>query len=130
MTRPGLVLAALVLAASTASAASPDPKDLAIPAGELSKARALIARLASEDFDDREAAQEDLAKMGRLALPALLDGMNTTASPEVRFRCQALLPKASAQDFQARLATFLADADGKFDHDLAGWNEFRALAGN
>lgn len=128
MSRLGLALV-LLFAAGPAAAASPDPTDLSIPPADLLKARDLVEALASEDFDEREDAQRDLAKMGRLALPALLAGVNNHPSPEVRFRCQVLLPKAAAADLQARLDTFLADADGKFEHDLPGWNEFRKITG-
>lgn len=121
--------AALLLLPAFSFGASPDPKDLAISPTELSRARELVSKLASEVFEEREDAQEDLAKMGRLAMPALLEGLNSNPSPEVRFRCQSLIPKASQEDLQVRLATFLADTEGKYQHDLAGWNEFRKIAG-
>jgi hypothetical protein len=105
---------------------NPDPKALAVPPEQLSKARELVQKLASDAFIDRERAQEALAEMGRLARPALLDGARTDPDPEIRQRCQALLPKATAAEMKARLAAFLADADGKFDHDLPGWNKLRA----
>ncbi|HXD87847.1 MAG TPA: hypothetical protein VN641_15240 [Urbifossiella sp.] len=123
-------LVALAVPASAASPASPNPKDLAIPPGELSRAAKLVALLGSEDFDEREDAQENLAKMGRLARPALLKGLNSDPSPEVRFRCQSLIRRAAHEELQARLATFLADVDAKYEHDLAGWNEFKKVAGN
>lgn len=129
MCRFSLVFAAFVIFAQAATAASPNPKDLAIVPTELSRARELVAKLGSEDFDEREAAQENLAKMGRLALPALVDGLNANPSPEVRFRCQSLVPKASHEDLQARLATFDADVEHKYEHDLPGWNEFRKIVG-
>lgn len=129
MRRLALPLIFTLLLASTGSGASPDPKDLAIPPAELSRAKLLVAQLASEVYDEREEAQDELAKMGRLAFPALLEGLNTNPSPEVRFRCQSLVPKAAHLDLQARLETFLADVDGKFQHDMPGWNEFRKLAG-
>ena len=130
MTRFGGVLALLSALAGPAAAASPDPAELAVPPGDLSRARALVVRLGSAAYPEREAAQLDLDKMGRLALPALAEGLKAHPSAEVRFRCQALLPKAAAADRQARLDAFLADAGGKFDHDLPGWNEFRtATAG-
>ena len=68
-------VAALLLAvfASFADGASPDPKDLAIPPQELSKARELIKRLGSEVYREREEAHAELAKMGRLARPALVE---------------------------------------------------------
>lgn len=130
MRRRALPLALTLLLASTGYGSSPDPKDLAIPPVELSRAKLLVSQLASEVFEEREDAQDELAKMGRLAFPALLEGLNANPSPEVRFRCQSIIPKAAHADLQARLATFLADVDGKFEHDMPGWNEFRKLAGS
>lgn len=129
MLRAGFALAALIgLAAPAAAAApSPDPKTLAVPAAELSKARALVQKLGSEAFADREAAERDLAAMGRAARAALLDGASVDPDPEVRARCRTLLPKATAAEMKARLDTFLADAGGKYEHDLPGWNRLRAV---
>jgi len=112
--------------AGAATAGSPDPKSLDIPAEELSRARELIRQLGSEQYTDREKAEQELAKMGRLARPALVEAANTDPNQEVRARCSSLLPKANALDLKARLDVFLADAEGKYEHDLPGWNQFRA----
>jgi len=117
------------LAAVPAFGASPDPKDLAIPPQELSKARELVKRLGSEVYRDREEAHAELTKMGRLARPALLEGATSDPDPEVRYRCARLLPKAGADELKARLDTFLADTEGKYEHDLPGLRQFRKLAG-
>jgi hypothetical protein len=117
------------LFAASASGASPDPKDLTIPPEELSKARELVHKLGSEVFRDREDANAELLKMGRKARQALLEAASSDPDPEVRFRCSRLLPHAGADDLKARLDTFLADADGKFDHDLPGLKQFRKLVG-
>lgn len=130
MHRLALLVVTFLALAAPAFSASPDPKDLAIPPEELSRAAKLVSLLASEDFEEREEAQSLLGKMGRLAMPALLQGLNANPSPEVRFRCHSLIRKAANEDFKARLATFLADVDAKYDHDLAGWNEFNKLTGN
>lgn len=129
MYRLGLALAGLAALSGASAASSPDPRDLTIPATDVARAKLLVAKLGSARFGEREGAQEDLARMGRLALPALRDGVTTHPSPEVRFRCQTLLPKATAADFQARLDTFLADTESRYDHDLPGWNQFHKVAG-
>ena len=67
--------------------------------------------------------------MGRFARPALSDAIATDSNPEIRFRCQRLLPKANALDLRARMDTFLADTEGQFQHDLPGWNQFRTAVG-
>jgi hypothetical protein len=108
-------------------AASPDPQTLVIAPSELSRSRELVHQLGSEEYSEREEAEQALAKMGRLARPALLEGVNEDPSPEVRNRCAALLPKATSLEMKARLEVFLADVDGKYDHDLPGWKHFRAV---
>lgn len=125
------VLALLVFGLSVVPAlgSSPDPKNLVIPSEETSRARELIRKLGSEVYREREDAHAELAKMGRLARPALLEAAASAADPEVRFRCSRLLPKAGADDLKARLDTFLADAEGKYDHDLPGLKLFRKQVG-
>lgn len=86
MHRSALALA-LILAAGSSRAASPDPADLEVPPELQVKSRALVRRLGSEEFAEREEAQKQLAALGRLARPALLDGANASPDPEVRFRC-------------------------------------------
>ncbi len=129
MLRAGLALAVLIGLAVPATAAppSPDPKSLAVPPEELSKARELVRKLGSEVFVEREDAERDLAAMGRAARPALLDGVSVDPDPEIRARCRTLLPKATAAEMKVRLETFLADTEGKYEHDLPGWNKLRAV---
>ena len=76
-------------------------------------------------YREREEAHAELAKMGRLARPAPLEAAASDPDPEVRFRCSRLLPKAGADDLKARLDTFLADTEGKYEHDLPGLKQFR-----
>jgi hypothetical protein len=123
---------ALILAAATAApadAASPDPRQLAVPPAQRARAQALVRKLASDAFAEREEAQEELARMGRLAKAALAEGL-ATDDAEVRFRCRQLFPRAAAEDLKLRVETFLADAEGKYEHDVPGWNEFRKVVPN
>jgi hypothetical protein len=123
---PHLVVAALVLAAADVS---PDPSSLAVSAVDRQKAHALVGRLGSPVFEVRDEAAKQLRAMGRLALPVLVRAVATARDAEVRVRCEDLIPAAAAADFDARLAVFLADADGKYKHDLHGWARFRELTG-
>lgn len=125
MNRLWIALAAWGFASGVAGAASPDPKDLIVPPAEMSRARELVRMLSSEVFKEREQAQESLAKMGRLARPALLEALTTDPNPEIRTRTLRLMPRAEAADLQARIDTFLADTEAKFQHDLPGWNLFK-----
>jgi hypothetical protein len=118
-----------VLGATPAFGASPDPKDLVVPPEELSKARELVRKLGSELYREREEAQTALGKMGRFAKQAVAEGAAANDDPEIRLRCSRLLPKASSDDLKARIDTFLADAEGKFEHDLPGLKTFRKQVG-
>jgi hypothetical protein len=104
----------------------PDPKSLVVPTEEQSKARQLVQKLGSDAFAEREDAERDLAAMGRFARAALLDGVNLDPDPEIRARCRTLLPKANAEELQVRLDSFMADTEGKYEHDLPGWHKLRA----
>jgi hypothetical protein len=126
MTRAWVLAAIGCFAVLPVRAASPDPKSLIVPAAEMARARELIRQLSSEVYKEREQAQTGLAKMGRLARPALTEALAKDTNPEVRSRASRLLPRAEAADLQARIETFLADAEGKFQHDLPGWNLLRA----
>jgi hypothetical protein len=130
MRRACLLLVLLSAAPAAAGAPSPDPASLAVPADQLSAARGLVQTLGSDQFADRERAEQKLADLGRAARAALLEGANSDPSPEVRSRCHALLPRATALEMRARVEVFLADADGRYEHDLPGWPEFRAIARN
>lgn len=121
----GLVLTAAITPA--APPVDPDPKHLAVTPAEQARAAALVEKLGSPRFEDREKAQDELAGLGRRAVPALSEALAKHASPEVRARCQALYPRARGDDLQARLAVFVADEAGKFEHDLPGWTEFRQI---
>lgn len=129
MIRFSIALAISLGGIGTVPAASPDPKDLAIPTAELARARRLVKQLGSEDFQAREEAQAELAKMGRLARPALVAACTHDPNPEIRTRSARLLPRAEAHELKARIDTFLADTELAFDHDLPGWNEFRVVSG-
>jgi hypothetical protein len=113
-----------------AAAPSPDPRSLDIPVAVRWRAAALVRELGSPVFDDRERAARDLAALGRLALPALRYGVERSPDAEVRLRCGLLLPRAREADHVARVAVFVADRDGKFEHDVAGWGLFRKAVGD
>lgn len=117
-----LVAVAAALGAAPSSA-SPDPKSLAVPQVDVEQAKELVRKLASSSYRDRDHAAAELRKMGRRALPALEAGVETD-DPEVRLRCEVLIPVAEADELEARMTAFLADKDLKFKHALPGWEKF------
>ncbi len=127
----GLAVLAVAPAAFAAAPTppSPDPASLAVPPEQVARARELVRQLGSDAYRTRDRAARELAQMGRSALPALAAGRDDP-DPEVRMRVVALLPHAEADELRARIDTFLADADGKYAHDLPGYNLFRAVAGD
>lgn len=125
-----LALVGVTVLAATAADVSPNPADLAIPPAVDARAQRLVEQLGSDVFAEREEAERELAQMGRWARPALWHGATNSPDPEIRHRCTLLLPHAEALELQARVATFLADTQGEYEHDLPGWKTFLALVRN
>lgn len=109
---------------------NPDPKSLEYGEAEVNKARALTRQLGSRDYKERETAARELGKLGRAGVIALKEARATDSNPEVRLRTDILLPRAESDDMRARVYCFLADKDGKYEHKLPGWTQFKALAGS
>jgi|GEM_PF-1124293 len=110
--------------------ASPDPKSLAIPENILLKAKELVKQLGSASYRERESASREIVKMGRSAYTPLKAATLEETNPEIRLRVDILLPGIAAAEMEARVSCFMKDLEGKFDHDLPGWNKFRVAAGN
>jgi len=130
--RPLVPLLSVLACAGTATlvpAESPDPTSLTISAEQRAKARALVQQLGSDSYLQREQANRELRKMGRLALPVLTEMIAVEQDPEIRFRCELLLPQAEAEDLKARIEVFLADEEGRYHHDLPGWTKYRTIVG-
>ncbi len=130
-----LILSALLACTGSAGAESPiapraDPSFLNATAEETARAKDLVRQLGSPSYREREAASRDLAKMGRLAVPALRAALASESRPEIQRRIDLVLPAAEAADFQARLACFRLDAEGEYEHQLQGWAKFKAALGN
>lgn len=95
--------------------------------GEL--ATELVRQLADRSFERREEAEKRLTQLGRAAKVALLEGLKAT-DLEVQTRCERILVVVLEEDFKARLAAFVADREGKKDHDLPGLARWRKAVGN
>jgi hypothetical protein len=113
-----------------AANASPNPASLTVPADLQKVAKEWVGKLGSPVYAEREKATRELAKMGRMALPALQEALGSSTEPEVALRAEGLLPKAEAEDMKARVGSFLMDVEGKYEHTLPGWDKFKAAAGN
>jgi hypothetical protein len=89
----------------------------------------LVRRLGDESYPVREQASKELLRLGLAARDALLAGARDPDA-EIRRRCRDLLPTILEADRSARLEAFIADQEGKHQHDLPGWRRFRQVAGN
>jgi hypothetical protein len=87
----------------------------------------LVRRLGSPAYPERQDAAVRLARLGREAVPALRDGLRDP-DPEVRRRCEDLLPRAQRSDLDIQLDSFLADGPGK--QPLPGWTRFKEFVGD
>src|SRR5262245_30278528 len=121
-------LLALICMSSTgvALAAGPSAGDPA----DNKKAKELVALLGSPKYKERERAATELIRMGRAAKPALVEGKTNSPDPEVQTRCQQLLPQALALDLMFRINRFLKDSEGKLEHDLPLWKQYREQIGS
>jgi hypothetical protein len=88
----------------------------------------LVRSLGAADFRVREQASQELFRIGLPAKQVLLEGAKDP-DLEVRRRCRELLPEIAEADRQAKLAAFIADTEGKQQHDLPGWERYRKIAG-
>lgn len=119
-----LVLTAAMIVGDTTAAPPMPPAPV-----DASRAPGLVRQLASPRFREREKAAADLVLMGRAAKTALLAG-TAHPDPEVQSRCRQLLPRALALDLQFRIDRFLADTEGKLDHDLPLWKAYQEKVGS
>jgi hypothetical protein len=126
MTRRRTRIAALTLLLAAAAAPAATPAPLA-PADQ-DRARQLVRQLGDASYAARQQASRKLFLMG-LPVKALLEEGSRDRDPEVRRRCRELLPAVFEADRLARIDAFVADKDGKREHDLPGWRRFRAVAG-
>lgn len=95
---------------------------------EHEKAVALVQQLGDRSFQAREDASKQLMQIGRPAKQALLDG-SKSLDLEIRSRCEHLLVAVLEADLKARVEAFIADKEGKLEHDLPGWKRYRQLVG-
>ncbi len=89
----------------------------------------LVQQLASESFEVREEAAQQLRKLGRASIPALQDGLKH-ADREVRVHCEELLQLARRSDLDVELEAFVLGQRDPKAGSLVGWNRLQDLAGN
>ncbi|QDU97957.1 outer membrane protein assembly factor BamB family protein [Lignipirellula cremea] len=100
-------------------------KDVAAPAVDASP---WVEQLGDESYAVRDAAATHLRGLGEAAHAALLEGLKR-GDPQVQRSCRRILADVMEQDYEARLAAFVADKRMTQDHDLPGWTRYRELVG-
>ena len=121
--RPFLLLLCWVTLLSLADPAVPTELKPADPA------KALVQALGDVSFSAREEAAKKILALGPAAKAALQEGLQST-DLEIQSRCELLLVTVLEQDFKVRLNAFLADKEGKAEHDLPGWKRYRQVMGH
>ena len=91
--------------------------------------RAMVERLGADSYAVRDQAERTLIEGGLAAQAHLMTARNSPDA-EVRYRARRILDHVVGIDFQMRLTAFIRDDKGRFEHNLAGWRQYRELAGN
>ena len=89
----------------------------------------LIQRLGDPSFLVRERATRDLTARGAQVQKELERAL-LNPDLEIRMRAHRILIKSLESAFAAKLEAFISDVDGKRDHDLPGWKQYRKAIGN
>lgn len=89
---------------------------------------ALVRKLGDEAYEVRREASRQLAELGLEARATLEAGLKDP-DPEVRRRCRWVLQDVLQADYHKRLEAFVADTEGRQQHDLPGWDRYRQIVG-
>lgn len=120
----GLGLAWLVLPASEVSGA----EGQAIKS-DAATIKQLIEGLGADEFSAREAATEQLSRIGLPAFKAVEEAVHHS-DREVRYRAERILARIRQLDLQRRLDAFLRGAEATDDYSLPGWSRFKKIYGD
>ena len=93
------------------------------------KVAQLVEKLGDDSFRNREQAHRELLAIGLPAREALVRGLRSP-DLEIRLRSRRLLAQVAEEEFEGRLAAFIADVNGTRDHDLPAWKRYRESIGN
>jgi hypothetical protein len=88
----------------------------------------LVVRLGDASFERREEAAQQLARLGREAIPSLERGLKHRDA-EVRHRVELLYVLAKRSDQERNLDALLLDPETPAAKELPGWGQFRERYG-
>jgi hypothetical protein len=89
----------------------------------------LVKQLGSEDFTEREAASDELTRVGLPAFAAL-EAAVLHPDREVRYRSVRILGQIRELDLQRRLEAFLSGKEDASDYPLPAWSRFKKTYGD
>ncbi len=91
-------------------------------------AKELVLKLGQPDFNEREAASRELAKLGIGALQAIDEGRK---NPDlvIKARCESLYPMIRMAELKRRLEEFAADQEGRVENTLPLGATFEKICG-
>ena len=121
-----LLLPGILLMVAPESVTAADPPT---PAKREETTGHLIEQLGHASFAIREKAARTLASRGIQAQKELKQAL-LNPDLEIRMRAHRILLKSLQSEFAARIAAFISDVDGKQEHDLPGWKQFKETMGN
>ena len=87
----------------------------------------LVAQLASSKFAVREEASVEILKIGRPAVPMVIEAAKSD-DIEVRMRSRELLRRLTENDFESQVEAFLAGSGD--DAAMPGWASVKGMLGN
>jgi hypothetical protein len=117
----------LILVASGPTLAT-EADDKPASASDPAHTAALILKLGSEDFTERESASDELTRIGIPAFSAL-EAATDHPDREVRYRSIRILSQIRELDLQRRLDAFLAGKDST-EYALPAWGRFGKTYGD
>ncbi len=129
-----LIAGSLRLAAAAVPEAGSAPEVGSAPAArstvsaKASRVTALVRQLGSDDFAEREAATDELTRLGLPAFAAL-EAAAVHPDREVRYRAVRILGQIRELDLQRRLEAFLGGKDDAGEYPLPGWSRFKKAYG-
>lgn len=94
---------------------------------QVAKYEQLIEQLDSDDFDAREEAAAEIARIGEAMRPWVVEGAKG-ASLERRLRCRQLLKQIDSESYGRQIEKFRAGDESA--QSLPGWAEFRERFGD
>jgi len=121
--------ARLLLHRLSEAAQAEDADHRPAPPGPTPEQRPLVQQLGAPSFFTREQAAKKLASQGPAGKAVLTEALKDP-DLEIRMRARRILDGVLRDEFEAKLAAFVADVGGNDRLGLPGWKRFKDLVGD